>query len=77
MKGSKKILSGLWPDYLTDPRSGILIPAPPCYMPTNERGVNDNDGSWTKFLMHLSWWDKIIVGVLYVLLYNFGKFLLK
>ena len=30
MKGSKKILSGLRPDYLTDPWSGILIPAPPC-----------------------------------------------
>ena len=29
MKGSKNFLSGLWPDYLTDPRSGILIPAPP------------------------------------------------
>ena len=29
MKGSKFFLSGLWPDYLTDPWSGILIPAPP------------------------------------------------
>ena len=33
MKGSKKNLSGLRPDYLTDPWSGILIPAPPCRGP--------------------------------------------
>ena len=33
MKGSKFFLSGLRPDYLINPWSGILIPAPPC-LPT-------------------------------------------
>ena len=43
MKGSKKNLSGLRPDYLTDPWSGILIPAPPCIRPSsiNELGMRD------------------------------------
>ena len=30
MVGSKIFLSSLRPDYLTDPRSGILFPKPPC-----------------------------------------------
>ena len=46
-------------------------------MPADQSHINDNNSSHTEFVLHLPWWDKVIISVSDILLYKHGMFVFE